>query len=59
MKKILVCEKCGGTEIQILAWVDANTNEYKEDNGFIINDDNRWCEVCSEHVGFNLVEVED
>lgn len=52
---MLVCEKCGGSNIQILAWVDANTNEYKEEH---INDINsKWCENCKEHI--NLINEEE
>lgn len=25
----LVCERCGGTNIETIAWVDPNTNEFK------------------------------
>ncbi len=55
MKTILVCNECGGTNIQITAWVDPNTNEYKGECGEA-NDD-RWCEDCADHVGFDLVEI--
>ncbi len=36
--KILVCEECGSTNVEITAWVDANTNEYVSDS-----DDSEWC----------------
>lgn len=40
------CSECGGTNVQVQAWVDANTSEYLSD----INDDNCcWCEDCQKH----------
>ncbi len=46
----LVCAECGSDQIQVLAWIDANTNEYKSEG----TDDreNHWCEKCQEHVEF-------
>ena len=47
---MLVCDECGGTNIQVLAWVNANTNEYISES---CNDENdRWCEDCNTHVDF-------
>lgn len=41
-----VCSVCGSTNIQVQAWVDANTNRYVSD----INDDVEcWCEDCGKH----------
>ena len=52
---MLVCEKCGSSNIQVLAWVDANTNEYREEG---VDDKNsKWCEDCREHV--NLINEEE
>ncbi len=42
----LYCSECGGTNIQIQAWVDANTNEYVSDADL----DDAWCDDCEEHV---------
>lgn len=40
------CSECGGINVQVEAWVDANTDEYLSD----INDDGEcWCEDCEEH----------
>ncbi len=54
MKTILVCNECRGTNIQVLAWIDANTNEYKGECG--LGNDDKWCEDCDEFVRFDLVE---
>ena len=48
---MLKCEQCGGTNVQCLAWVDANTNEYKGD--FTQESQDQWCEDCQDHV--NLI----
>lgn len=39
-----VCEECGSTNVEITAWVDANTNEYVSDS-----DDSEWCSECEAH----------
>ena len=50
MKTLLVCEECGGTNVQTKAWVDANSNKYISNIGEGDKDDN-WCEDCQCHVG--------
>lgn len=40
------CSQCGGTNIQVQAWVNANTNEYVDD---ITDNAECWCEDCCEH----------
>lgn len=48
-----VCSVCGGTNIQVQAWVDANTNRYVSD----INDDVEcWCEDCMKHTKMKSVK---
>ena len=46
---IYVCEVCGSMQIEVTAWVDANTGEYISDAG----DDctGEWCDECKEHHG--------
>ena len=40
------CSVCGGTNIQLQAWIDPNSNnKYIEDT----EDDECWCEDCQEH----------
>ncbi len=46
---MLVCEDCGSKNVQVLAWVDANTNKYKEE-GPNNGSDQNWCEKCDKHV---------
>jgi hypothetical protein len=45
----LVCSHCGSNNVQMLAWVDVNTSEYKHDY-CTDDDDNVWCNICQEHV---------
>lgn len=40
------CNKCGGVNIQVQAWINANTHEYISD---ICEDNECWCEDCGEH----------
>lgn len=42
-----VCSECGSPNIQVQAWVNANTHEYADD---IIDGANEcWCEDCGKH----------
>lgn len=40
-----VCSECGSPNIQVQAWVNANTNEYIDD----VTDAECWCENCMKH----------
>lgn len=40
------CSECGGTNVQVQAWVDANTNEFISD---VDDDGSCWCEDCQKH----------
>lgn len=46
---ILVCSECGGDNIQVKAWVDANTNQFISDTS---EGEDSWCENCLKHVEF-------
>ena len=41
-----VCSECGSPNIQIQAWVNANTNEYIDN---ITDDSECWCGDCMKH----------
>lgn len=41
-----VCSECGSPNIQVQAWVNANTNEYVDD---ITDNAECWCEDCGKH----------
>lgn len=41
-----VCSECGSPNIQVQAWVNANTNEYVDD---ITDNAECWCEDCMKH----------
>lgn len=45
------CRCCGGTNIQVMAWVDANTNEYCSDVNTPCEEEDTWCDDCEEHTG--------
>lgn len=40
----LVCPSCGSDEIQIKAWVNANTLKYQD-----TTEEEAWCPICEEH----------
>jgi len=46
----LVCATCKGSNIQVLAWIDVNSSEYKSEGPGEWND--RWCSDCNKHVNF-------
>ena len=48
-KPIYVCEQCGSQNVQIIAWIDANTNEYRAE-ACVDEIDYTWCVDCEEHV---------
>lgn len=52
----LYCPQCGGTNVQIMAWIDANTHKYCS----IINnppeEDDTWCDDCEEHTGLSTLK---
>ena len=41
-----VCSECGSPNVQIQAWVNANTNEYVSD---LCDSGECWCENCEKH----------
>lgn len=45
----VVCSDCGGTNVQVKVWADANTNEFMGDA--VLDDSDTWCEDCEEHTG--------
>jgi len=51
---MLVCSECKKKNITVLVWVDANTNEYK-DEGLNCIEDN-FCEDCQDHVEFKEIK---
>jgi hypothetical protein len=48
----LVCSECGSKNVQLRAWVDANTNRYAGET----DDEEAWCEDCQKSVGLELVK---
>ena len=47
----LYCPECGGTNVQIMAWVDANTNKYCSDVNTPAEREDTWCDDCEKHTG--------
>lgn len=52
----LYCPECGGTNVQIMAWVDANTNKYCSDVNNPPECEDTWCDDCEEHTGLRTLE---
>lgn len=48
---MLVCSGCKGKNVQVPAWIDANTNEYKGE----YPDDAAWCDDCEEYVKLEIL----
>ena len=51
-KDLLCCPHCGSTDVEVHAWVNANTNEYKSE----CDDHEAWCPNCSHITGLITVE---
>ncbi len=47
-----VCKICKGDNVQIRAWINANTHEYQDDS--ILDDTDTWCEDCEDHKGLEI-----
>lgn len=44
--EVLVCEECGSLNVQVKAWVNANTGIFVTES----DDKTGWCEDCNVHV---------
>lgn len=47
----LYCPQCGSANIEVMAWVDANTHEYHSNINTPIEEEDTWCNNCEEHAG--------
>lgn len=47
----LYCANCGGSHVEVQAWVDANTLEYVDEMGL----DDAWCNDCREHTSLETL----
>lgn len=47
----LYCPECGGTNVQVMAWVDANTNKFCSNVNDPVEVEDTWCEDCEDHTG--------
>lgn len=52
-----VCEECGSSDVETLAWVRPNENNSFVDYLGIDDNDNNWCHYCEEHT--DLVQFTD
>ena len=50
------CPICGGTNVQIRAWIDPNTNQYCSDVSDPLNQEDTWCLDCDNHTGLITAE---
>ena len=53
----LVCSKCGGSNIQCVAWVDPNTDELIE--YWDGDPQDNWCIDCDDNTKFNYVKEKE
>ena len=53
--KMLVCEECGGKNIEYLCWVDVQTDKVLDHSGDY-DADVQWCRDCKKHVEFKNTE---
>lgn len=58
MKKAIetcYCRNCGSPNVQVLAWVDANTSEWICDANDPLMPEDTWCDDCEERAGFSCL----
>lgn len=48
----LYCSECGSSDVQIQAWVDANTHEYESSVNNPLEIQDCWCNDCEDHVNW-------
>lgn len=53
----IVCANCGGSNVQVVAWLDPNTEEAGEYFGSWDETDTKYCADCDQHV--LLIDKED
>jgi len=46
----IVCAECNSTDVQLMAWIDPNTNEVIDDVGPWQNKDYNYCNECDRPV---------
>lgn len=52
------CKNCQGTRVQLMAWVDANTEECVELVGDLVEGSGEnWCEDCDASAGLERVNI--
>ena len=54
---MVVCSKCGSTEIQTKEWVEFNTGKCVGTASEPGNIDDQYCPACEEKVGFTDTDV--
>ena len=47
-----ICEQCGGKNIEMKAWIDANDNRVLDLCSSDGDPEEQWCRDCNEHVYF-------
>lgn len=57
MKK-WVCSNCGSDDVEIQAWINANTNEVTS-IGVGNDEDDCWCNNCEDHYSLELIEIDE
>jgi hypothetical protein len=47
---MVVCGACGGSNVEVAAWVNPNTGEVVDEFGSWDSLDTNWCHDCDAHV---------
>lgn len=52
-----ICSQCGGTNVEVRAWINPNTNEVFD---FCSSEQyDCWCNDCEEHYELETIKKED
>ncbi len=50
------CIKCGSSNVQVQAWVDANTHKFFTEIGDPLEDGDCWCMDCDNNTGLYHID---
>lgn len=49
-----VCQRCGSQAVEVVSWVEANSDSTTECYGSFGELDTTWCGECNDHTGIEL-----
>lgn len=53
-KEIWVCSNCGSQDVEVKAWIDANSHVVRDIMDH--DDEDTYCNVCCDHHGIEILK---